>query len=90
MAASQVLPPVAPAIFPQASYAGLDRRVAAHLIDVLTAFAVMMAGGISLRWLRALGFWTAPAAPAQDGIPSRSGGAWALATKQRSSSASSF
>ena len=34
--------PVAAAVFSQTSYAGLGRRVAAHLIDILIAFPVMI------------------------------------------------
>jgi uncharacterized RDD family membrane protein YckC len=69
MASSHVFSPVAPAVFPQTSYAGLGRRVAAHLIDILIAFAVMMAAGIFMRWLRALGIWTVPTPPTGEADP---------------------
>jgi len=51
---------VAPAVVLQLSYAGLGRRVAAHLIDALIALAVMFAGGFVMRWLRVLGVWDVP------------------------------
>lgn len=69
MASSPVFSPVAPAVFPQSSYAGLGRRVAAHLIDILIAFAVMMAAGIFMRWLRAIGIWTVPTLPTGEADP---------------------
>jgi uncharacterized RDD family membrane protein YckC len=47
-------------VVPQSSYAGLDRRIAAHLIDVLIAGAVMLAAAFTMRWLRTVGVWTAP------------------------------
>jgi uncharacterized RDD family membrane protein YckC len=43
---------------PQSSYAGLGRRIAAHLIDVLIAATVVFAVGFSMRGLRAAGVWT--------------------------------
>jgi len=52
--------PVTSAVLPQLSYAGLGRRVAAHLIDILIAFAVTLAAGFFMQYLRARGFWTAP------------------------------
>jgi uncharacterized RDD family membrane protein YckC len=58
MAASHVSLPVAPAVLSQGSYTGLGRRTAAHLIDMLIAFAVVLAAGFFMRWLRALGVWT--------------------------------
>ncbi len=69
MASSQVFPPVAPADFPQTSYAGLGRRVAAHLIDLLIAFGVMMAAGFFMRWLRTLGIWAVPTPPSGEADP---------------------
>ena len=71
MASSQVLSPVSPAAFPQTSYAGLGRRVAAHLIDVLIAIAVTMAAGFFMQWLRTLGIWTVPTAPTGEADPVR-------------------
>jgi len=56
MASAQVVP----SVIAQFSYAGLARRVAAHLIDVMIAFAVMLAGGLFMRWLRVLGVWHMP------------------------------
>ena len=58
--ASQVSSPVAPTILAQNSYAGLGRRVAAHLVDALVALALIFAGGFFMRWLRVLGVWTVP------------------------------
>ena len=69
MASSQVFSPVAPAVLPQNSYAGLGRRVAAHLIDILIAFVVMMAAGFFMRWLRVLGIWTVPTPPSGEADP---------------------
>ena len=43
----------------QPSYAGLGRRIAAHLIDALIAIAVLLAASLAMRWLRALGIFTA-------------------------------
>lgn len=40
------------------AYAGLGRRIVAHLIDVLVAFAVMLAAGFIMRGLRTAGLWT--------------------------------
>jgi len=56
MASSQV----APAVVLQPSYATLDRRVAAHLIDGLIALASLFAGGFVMRGLRGLGVWDVP------------------------------
>lgn len=56
MASAQVVP----AVDLQLSYAGLARRVAAHLIDLMIALAVIMAGGLFMRWLRVLGVWHMP------------------------------
>jgi uncharacterized RDD family membrane protein YckC len=52
---------VAPSVVVQLSYAGLARRVAAHLIDVVIAFAVMLASGLFMRWLSTVGVWHVPA-----------------------------
>ena len=68
MATSQVSSPVAPAVLSQGSYAGLGRRIAAHLIDMLIAFAVVLAAGFFMRWLRVLGVWTVQSA-AQESDP---------------------
>jgi uncharacterized RDD family membrane protein YckC len=46
-------------VVPQ-SYAGLGRRIPAHLIDVLIALTVTLAAGFAMRWLRTVGVWTAP------------------------------
>jgi uncharacterized RDD family membrane protein YckC len=69
MASSEVSSPVPASVFPQTSYAGLGRRVGAHLIDMLIVFAVMMSAGFFMRWLRALGIWTLPRTPAGEADP---------------------
>jgi uncharacterized RDD family membrane protein YckC len=69
MASSQVSSPVPPSVFPQTSYAGLGRRVAAHLIDVLIVFVVVMSAGFFVRWLRVLGMWTVPTTAAGEADP---------------------
>jgi uncharacterized RDD family membrane protein YckC len=38
-------------------YASLGRRIAAHLLDVLVAFSVLLVAAILMRGLRAFGFW---------------------------------
>ena len=43
---------------PQSSYAGLGRRIAAYLIDVLIAIALLFVVGFLMRGLRAAGVWT--------------------------------
>ena len=48
------------AVLPQTSYAGLGRRILAHLIDITIAFAVTMAAGFFVLRLRTLGLWTVP------------------------------
>ena len=53
MASSQVVPITLPS-----PYASLGRRVAAHLLDVLVAFSVLLLVAIVMRGLRAFGFWT--------------------------------
>jgi len=58
MATSQVSSAVAPAVPSKGSYAGLGRRIAAHLIDMLIAFAIVLAAAFFIRWLHALGVWT--------------------------------
>jgi hypothetical protein len=65
MASSQV----APAVVLQVSYASLARRVVAHLIDAVIAFAVMMGGGLFMRLLGELGFWTVPTVPPDESDP---------------------
>jgi uncharacterized RDD family membrane protein YckC len=45
---------------PESGYAGLGRRIAAHLIDLLIAGAVTMVAGFTIRWLRTVGMWTVP------------------------------
>jgi len=45
-------------VIPESCYAGLGRRIAAHLIDVLIAGAVTMMAGFTVRWLRSIGMWT--------------------------------
>jgi len=40
------------------TYASLGRRFAAHLVDILIAFSVLLLTGIVMRILRAIGFWT--------------------------------
>lgn len=42
------------------AYAGLGRRIAAHFIDLLIAFAVLLLAAFAMRWLRVLGVWAAP------------------------------
>src|SRR5882762_3856908 len=39
------------------SYAGLGRRLGAHLLDVVIAFSVVVVVGITMRILHALGLW---------------------------------
>jgi hypothetical protein len=60
MASSEVSSSVDPAVLPQTSYAGLGRRVAAHFIDVVIAFLVLMAAGFFMRLLLVLGVWSVP------------------------------
>jgi uncharacterized RDD family membrane protein YckC len=43
--------------------------VAAHLIDVVIAFAVMLGGGFFMRLLRELGFWTMPTVHSDEADP---------------------
>ena len=69
MASTEVSSAVAPGVFPQTAYAGLGRRIVAHVIDVLIAFAVMMTAGLFMRWLRGAGVWTAPTMPAGEADP---------------------
>lgn len=68
MASSQVSSPVSPAL-PQVSFASLERRIVAHLIDILIAIAVTMAAGFLVRWLRGLGVWTAPTVQTAEANP---------------------
>jgi uncharacterized RDD family membrane protein YckC len=49
---SQVVPITLPS-----PYASLGRRVAAHLLDVLVAFSVLLLVAIVMRGLGAFGFW---------------------------------
>src|SRR5690349_14978377 len=63
MASSQVSSPVTSAVLAHTSYAGLGRRVAAHVVDALVALAVILAGGFFMLWLRVLGVWTVPSRP---------------------------
>ena len=51
---------VAAAVLPQSSYAGLGRRISAHLIDITIAFTVTIAAGLFMRYLLAAGVWTVP------------------------------
>ena len=69
MASSGVSSPLASAVFPQTSYAGLGRRIVAHLIDILIALAVMMAAALFMRLLRGMGVWTVPTVPAGEADP---------------------
>jgi uncharacterized RDD family membrane protein YckC len=69
MISLQVFSPGAPAVIPQTYYAGLGRRVAAHLIDLLIALAIMMAAAFFMRWLRALGVWRIPTPPSGETDP---------------------
>jgi uncharacterized RDD family membrane protein YckC len=56
MASSQV----APGAIPQPSFAGLGRRVAAHIVDWLIAIAVLFIVSFAMQGLRAAGVWTVP------------------------------
>ena len=52
MESSQAVPITLPS-----PYASLGRRVAAHLLDVLVAFSVLLLVAIVMRGLGAFGFW---------------------------------
>jgi len=47
---------------PQPTFAGLGRRIAAYLIDVVIALLVILAASVAMRGLRAVGVWSPPAA----------------------------
>jgi hypothetical protein len=63
MASAQIAPAGSSAL-PRRS----GRRIVAHFIDVLLAFAVMLAAASFLRWLRALGVWMVQSLPAENQI----------------------
>ena len=42
---------------PSPAYASLGRRMAAHLLDILIAFSVVLLTGITMRVFRAIGLW---------------------------------
>ena len=44
--------------FASPSYAGLMRRIGAYILDVLLAFAVVIAVALTMRFFRAVGIWT--------------------------------
>ena len=52
MESSQTVPNATPS-----PYASLGRRIAAHLLDVLVAFSVLLLVAIVMRGLRAFGLW---------------------------------
>jgi len=58
MASSQL----APSAPPQPTFAGLGRRIAAHLIDAVISLAVVLAASLAMQGLRAVGVWSPPAA----------------------------
>ena len=47
----------APIPLPRPPYAGLGRRIVAHLLDILIAFSVVLLVGVLLRIFRAVGLW---------------------------------
>jgi hypothetical protein len=52
---------LAPGAPPQPTFAGLGRRIAGHVIDVMIALAIILAASLVLRLFRAIGVGTFPA-----------------------------
>jgi hypothetical protein len=59
--------PSAPTALPQPAFAGLGRRLAAYLLDVVIAASVMFIAGFTMRGFRAFGLWRPAAERAGEG-----------------------